>query len=52
MKKIILTLTLALLPLAVVTPNAHAKSCGVYYVTHTSNITGKYSVRHVYRCSK
>jgi hypothetical protein len=50
MNKIILTLTLALLPLALPTP-AHAKSCGVYRVVHTSGVTHKTTTRSIYRCS-
>jgi len=50
MNKIILTLTLALLTMAVPT-SAHAKSCGIQRVSHYSHVTGHYSTRTLYRCS-
>jgi hypothetical protein len=52
MKKILITaLVVALMPIAFVSTPASAKSCGIYYVTHQSKITGHYSTRKIYRCS-
>jgi hypothetical protein len=49
MKRIISIILIALLlPI----PVAEAKSCGTSWVTHTSKITGKTTMRHVYKCSR
>lgn len=52
MPKLSIITILAIAIAALVTPTAQAKSCGIYYVSHTSHVTGHTSMRHVYRCSK